>query len=259
MGVRKRRYTAATVCLTLLLIWLLQNPYFPSAIRLILIAVALLGLIRWTAAIVLVLVQTDLALFESGWRAGGQPPALIIAVGTVALLMVLSRLRSAQELTGVRSIVQLLSAMAGRPPVASDDKDAESTRQNRHAGAEEPLWITFLSLCMVLAAGQLLQLVPVDRLSVREYGLTPTGLRTIQLGLILFTTWILLTLPLTELRWRRLTPNQAGLYLRTHFVSWLHRDLRAVERRKRRLKNKRLRQFRRAARSASGQALRKAD
>lgn len=254
MGARKRRYAVMIVLLTLLHLWLIQNPYFPSGTRLILIAVTLLGLVRWTAAILLLLIQVDLALYESTWRVSREPPMLLIAVGTVTLLMILSRLRSAQELTGVRGAAELLRSSGGRPDTAGEER-----REQSGSGAEEPLWVTGLSLTLVLAAGLLLQIVPIDQTSVREYGLTPAGMRAIRLGLFLFTAWLLIALPLGEWRWRQLTPDQAGVYLRTHFVSWLHRDLRAVERRKRRLNNKRLRALRRASRRSSSHASQKAD
>ena len=67
------------------------------------------------------------------------------------------------------------------------------------------------------------------------------ALRTLQIGLILFTGYIALTLPLSELRWKRLTPAQAGVYLRCRFAGWLHRDLRAVERRRQKLRKKQAR------------------
>jgi len=243
MGSRKRRYTIVIMCVSPILIWLLQNPFFPSAMRLMFLAMLLLGLIRWSAAILLILIQLDLYLTVPAMGAIREPPGLIIAFLTVGLLMLLSRLRSAQELTGIRSATQLIAA-AGTAllnPEAQSSLDRDEDEE--HAPASETLWIAVRTFLLVLAAGLLLIMFPEERRSVRQFGLTPTGLRTLQIGLILFTGYIMLTLPLSELRWKRLTPDQAGVYLRSRFAGWLHRDLRAVERRRQKLRKKRTREL----------------
>ena len=159
----------------------------------------------------------------------------------VVLLMLLSRLRSAQELTGIRSATQLLMSAGATLLNSETQTSSDRVEEASHAPAFEALSITVRSLLFVLAAGLLLIMFSEDRGSVRQFGLTPTALRTLQIGLILFTGYIALTLPLSELRWKRLTPAQAGVYLRCRFAGWLHRDLRAVERRRQKLRKKQAR------------------
>lgn len=230
LGAAKRRYTAAIIVLTLICVWLMQNPFFPSASRLILLALVLLGMIRSTAAILLILFQIELYLTESSIGLGFGPPAMIFAVVTVALLMILSRLRSAQDLTGERSVAQLIRSTAGG--LLRTDRGSRGRDEGSETG--EPLRIAVFTAGLVIAAELLLQMFPVDISSVRDYGLTPGGMRAAQLGLTLFTIYILVALPLGELRWKQLTPDQAGIHLRSRFVSWLYRDLAAVERKNRR-------------------------
>ena len=259
MATRKLRYTIAIMCVSPILIWQLQNPFSASAARLIFLGILLLGLIWWSAAFLLCLIQLDLYLTNTEIGSSREPPGLIIAFCCVVLLMLLSRLRSSQELTGVRSITQLLRAAmnawsqpAKAPSPIDDDKTNAAT-------VRELMGIATRALLLVLGAGLLLEMLPIEQSSVREVGLTPTGLRTISIGLVLFTGYLVLTLPLSEVRWRRLTPDQADIYLRSRLVCWLHRDLRAVERYQRRLRRIQARQLRRSGRNAFSQYSKRAD
>ncbi len=180
-----------------------------------------------------------------------QPPGLIIAVVMVLLLMVMSRLRSAQELTGVQSVRELFRSAARRLLEADPSPVDNDSQPEQRTGTAEPLWIMFAALGLVFAAEWLLQVFPPVRTAVNEFGLTPGGLRASQLGLTLFTIYIVLAVPLSELWWKRLTPDQAGVYLRSRFAGWLHRDLKAVERRKRRLRRKQARRLRRLEKHSS--------
>jgi len=259
MGNRKLRYTMAVICIGLVMTWLLQNPFFPAAVRLMCFAILLLGLIRWSAAILLILIQLDLYIRTPALGTTQEPPGLMIAFLTVVLLMLLSRLRSSQELTGIRSATQLLTSAGSvllnpgkRPfPIHAEEQGG--------VAAVEILAMALRSLLFVLGAGSLLLLFPEERGSVQQFGLTPSGLRTLEIGLVVFTCYILLTLPLSELKWKQLTPDQAGIYLRSRFAGWLHRDLRAVERKRRRLQRKHDGKLRRSGHNTSPEHSQKAD
>ena len=112
--------------------------------------------------------------------------------------------------------------------------------------------VLLLVACSVLAF-LLMSLVPVDTTftglnTIREFRRRPTGYRVIMSGLLLFSVYVLAWLVINEGVWRRLSPAQAGLYLRSVFLKWLHRDLRMVT--KRRLKRRR-RMARRSKRTAT--------
>lgn len=259
MAAAKRRYTFIVAGTGAVLILLIQNPFFPLAMRLMFLAMVMLGLIRWSAAILLVLIQLDLYISVPAFGAYQEPPGLIIAFVTIILLAALSRLRSSQELTGIRSATELITSTVRSVVSPGPLSPGESDQDTSQGSAAETFWIAARSLAFVLLAAGLLQLYPLDRDSVRDYGLTPAGLRSLQIGLLLFTGYILLTLPLTELQWKRLTPDQAGIYLRSRFTGWIHRDLRAVERRRRRLRKKQARARRRHNRDSYLQYSEKAD
>ena len=158
MGARKLRYTIAILCISPILIWQLQNPDSAFVLRLVFSGMLLLGLIRWSAAFLLFLIQLDLYLTTSALRDPREPPALIITFFCVILLMLLSRLRSSQELTGVRSIAQLLSAAvkAGLQP-AEPPIPIRGDETNNTAG-REMLGIATRALILVLGAGLILVL-----------------------------------------------------------------------------------------------------
>jgi hypothetical protein len=196
-----------------------------------------LGSIRWTAGLVFLLIQFHLYLdlptaipqdeFEIG-----------IVLLTIVSLMVISRLRSSQELFGVQSATNLFrSALGGNEWTSADDKPDPLPEQTH--STREMVWLAASSVMLVAVAGMLLQSVPKHQNAVREYGLTANGLQTIQIGLLLFCVWMIVALPTRELNWKRMTPTQAGIWLRSQTVNWLHRDLRAIERRQRRLRSRR--------------------
>jgi hypothetical protein len=67
--------------------------------------------------------------------------------------------------------------------------------------------------------------------------LNPSGYRLIILGLKLFSVAFVSWIAINELVWRSLSRSQAGIYLRSTFLSWIHRDFRMVV--KRRIKSRR--------------------
>lgn len=222
---RKWLLTRALLLLAIILLLIIQDVWFPSGMRLILLGLLLLGLIRWTAALILLLVQLHLYAgvtlgMESNWI---EP---MIVVLTIFTLMVVSRLRSCQQLTGIRSGTSLL-----RGAFWLDRQDAAVSA----APIGEAVWVATVTCVTVAAAGFLLQNVPEVRMSARTLALTPSGLRTITIGLMLFAVWILIDLPLKEIHWKQIRRQQAGVWLRSQLAGWFYRDLKAVEHHRRRL------------------------
>ena len=249
MRARKLRYTIAVLCVSLILALLLQNPEFPTSMRLVLLALLLLGLIRWSAALLLILFQLDLYLADPAYTDTAEPPGLLIAFFCVVLLMILSRLRSSQELTGIRSIVQLLTGVVKAAVLPSESMytDVDNGPQPGRSGSEM-FSIALRALILVLGAGILLVTFPPDQSSVQHYGLTPDGMRSLSIGLVLITAYFVVSIPLTEIWWKRMTPDQAGIYLRSRFLAWLHRDLRLFERKQLRHRRKQARDLQRVRR-----------
>ena len=259
MAARKRRYTVALLCVGLFLVLQLQNPDFSFSMRLIFVGTLLLGLVRWSAAVLLILIQLDLYLTAAALGDAREPPGLIIGFCCVVLLMIVSRLRSSQEFTGIRTHVQLLSASVKiwLPPVertsAIPDQDVQT------GWGLEMLSITSRALILVVGAVILLATFPPDQLSVEKIGLTPAGLHALSIGLVLFAGYFVMTLSVSEIRWRCMTPDQAGICLHSQFLGWLHRDLRKFRHCRRGLQHKRDRHIWRAGQNTVSQYSEKAD
>ncbi len=233
---RKRRYAQTILCLTPVMVWLLHNAWFPVGIRIVLGALMLLGFIRWTAALVLLLIQFHLYL-DLPTPVPQNEFEIVIVLITIVSLMVLSRLRSSQELSGIQSATHLIrSAVGGAGWIADTEESASELKDS--GSMREVLWLAARSVVLIAFASMLLQSVPEHESAVREYGLTATGLQTVQIGLLLFCIWVVIALPTRELHWKRMTSAQAGIWLRSQTVSWLHRDMRAIERRRRRLRSR---------------------
>jgi len=228
------------------LVLLFRNPWIPSAIRLLFAIALLLGLVRSSAAILLVLVQIDLALIENDLPF---QISLVLNVATtlmtVLLLMAACRLRSAQELTGSLSYRRAFGSLWGGSRSLAERRAAEPV------GAEGISVMTWLwSMLLMSVSGLMLVVFPEQSLSVMEYGLTPVGMRCLQIGIVLVIWYAVLTIPLSELWWRRLSPDQAGMYLRSLFLGWSHRDFRMVVRRQVR-RSRRIRRQKRSVSAAS--------
>ena len=244
---RKQRYVQILLCLTPLLVLALDQTWFPIGIRIVLAGIMLLGLIRWTAAILLILIQVHWYM-DPFPRMVLNSSDLILILLTVMSLMILSRLRSAQELTGIRSASDLLSTSIRGLPTATDAAGvtASPVAQHRHRSGRELVWMVTRSLFVVALAGMIPQWIPATTNSATEYGLTASGIRTMQLGLLLFAAWLFLALPLAELRWKRMAAAPAGVWLRSQFVGWYHRDMRGIEKKRRRVHRKNQRAAQRA-------------
>lgn len=236
MSARKRRYAQAILCLLPVLLWLLQNAWFPVGIRIVLAALLILGLIRWTAALILLLIQFHLYL-DLPTSVPNDEFEVAIVLLTIFSLMVISRLRSSQELSGVETATHLIRSAVNTTAWFSEAKNSEQDEEDTGT-ITEIVWLAARSVILVAAAGMILQSTPNHENAVREYGLTAHGLQAVQLGLLLFCGWMIIALPTRELQWKIMTPAQAGIWLRSQTVGWLHRDMRAIERRRRRQRSK---------------------
>ncbi|MGB4739469.1 MAG: hypothetical protein WBH50_14825, partial [Fuerstiella sp.] len=81
------------------------------------------------------------------------------------------------------------------------------------------------------AAWFLMLFVPVGKSTVglsslREFSLQPSGYRLLMLGLSFFAAYLVIWIFVSWLAWRRITPSQASVFLRSVFVNYYHRDLR---------------------------------
>mgnify|MGYP006928168716 FL=1 len=228
--------------LTLAFCFLLQWTLFPRVeirlpVTLILMALLLLlTLKRWTGAIFLCILQLHAFFAEAPQRpmdaSAASFPWLFLAV---ALIVMVSRYRTLQERDNqsvISSLGTLLSTF--RKPESANVQLI--IRNLRKILLQLVMAAGVVTFCAV-AASWLLASVPLLPNTIREVGLNPSGYRLIILGLKLFSVAFVSWIAINELVWRSLSRSQAGIYLRSTFLSWIHRDFRMVV--KRRIKSRR--------------------
>lgn len=230
-------YLLLTGAMGVLMVWAFATDSSLSLpLRLIFLALLVLTLKRWTGAAMLGLIQLHLLLMEPPARdlqeIGG---GLLWVALTMVLLMIVSRYRTLQERDHASSITAfgglLSSSGSGRPPTPESDDDApEQIWYNlKHLLQQCLRGLLLIVACAVLAA-LVIHLVPQESVSltIREFRLKPSGYRLIRLALGLFAAWLVAWIIVNELVWRSLSSAQAGMYLRSTVIQWLHRDLRMI-------------------------------
>lgn len=214
------------------------------ALQLLFIALLVLALKRWTAAMVLALVQIPLFLTTSArWNTVPTVDEVLIAFQLVLMLALISRLHSPAGASS--SILKTLKLVLGRR-----EQKVQQREQNLRVFSQAVRHFLFSTLSLVgamlavtLLAAFILQLVPMDpefrAYSRRWFRILPTGFRLIMLGGLLFICVLVSWVVVAEVNFRRLSVREASMYLRSQLVGWLHRDFRMVVRRHRRQKRKR--------------------
>ncbi|MEZ6130920.1 MAG: hypothetical protein R3C59_19800 [Planctomycetaceae bacterium] len=227
-------YLILTAMVGLLFVWTLSATDDVSLpLRLIFLAVLVLTLNRWTAAVLLGLIQVQLLFLE--------PPAVgvIAHIGgflwimlTLLLVLVVSRYRTLQDRThsaGFAAIRHLFGHGLNRSRTEAEHEwfNLLTALKNLLSG------VLKIAVCATVAAVVLnafpVNPVPGERLyTYREFSLIPSGYRLIRLSLTLFAVFLVSWIVINESVWRRLSPRQASVYLRSTFLNWVHRDLRMV-------------------------------
>ena len=210
------------------------------------LAILVLTLRRWTGALLLALLQTHLYFLEP--RGVSDPISEFVWVmATVVLIMAVSRFRCLQDIDQHSTVRRLLSELTSSSAHSHRPTSQTMSQSLTTAILTVGRCVLLLIACVLLAL-LVMSLVPVDTTftglnTIREYRLRPSGYRVIMLGLLLFAVFVVAWLAINEGVWRRLSATQAGIYLRSVFLKWLHRDVRMV------IKG-RLRRRRRTARRA---------
>ena len=206
------------------------------------LAILVLTLRRWTGALLLALLQIHLFFLEPRVvDSDGAAGEFVWVMATVLLVMAVSRFRTLQEKDEHSTVRRLLSSLSTRAANTNEHDSSAMPRHFRSAILTLGRSVLLLVACSLVAL-DVMSLVPPDRTitglnTVREFRLRPSGYRVIMSGLLLFSAFVLGWLVINEGVWRRLSPSQAGIYLRSVFLKWLHRDLRMLT--KRRLKLRR--------------------
>lgn len=214
------------------------------ALQLLFLALLVLAMNRWTAAMVFALAQVPLFL-ASSWRWRTVPTAGELSVSLQLILIVALICRMHSPVGASYSVMKTIKLLLGNGKL--DDKHRTQILNSAAVAVRQffvsTVGLTGVMVAVTLLASFVLQFVPMEpafrAITPRVYGLTPTAFRLITLGGILFICVLVTWIVVAEVNFRRLSMREASMYLRSQLLGWLHRDFRMVVRRHRRKKRKR--------------------
>lgn len=227
---------------TLLLLSL--APDLPLSLRLLFVAVILLTLKRLGGLAILVTMQADLALREgrSVVSMGGFSGLLLVIV-VLGIVMLVFRQRLLLRRLSATSVAEMTRTML-TGSAESDERFATGSQSGpKHMTASVMSAVAQLLMC-VIAARLLLYLLPRNRQLSGHLRNWISADPALESGAWILWTILVAGLILMEWSWRRLTPPQARMYLRSVFLKQHFRDLGMVvvrrirDRRKRALAEK---------------------
>lgn len=234
-------YFVLTVALGGLFVWtLFPGIEIRTSLLLIFLALLVLTLKRWTGALLLAIVQLHLFYFDPRDRLSLMSTGSFFWVFfAVVLVLAVSRYRTLQDhdRQSVGKTFGHLWRFLRRPDAAV----AQNLMGNLIQVSIQLVKASVIIAFSAYVAWYLLASEPLNPrangFTIREYRLIPSGYRVIMLGLKIFSIVLVSWIAVNEIVWRSLSPKQAGVYLRSTFLNWIHRDFRMVV--KRRLKSRR--------------------
>lgn len=224
------------------------EPAFALPLNAIVVALVVFTIWRWPGALILLGLQAYLLFFESAQRVDASAGNLAWIVGLALLLIVLvCRVRMLMERFEIRGIQGLYQAYqhSTESEIVARNKDLQlpNTLTNRtiqENGASD--WegkelakgaqMILLSICGVGFAVAIALLgwwmVPLGprAVTIRELRLTPNAVRAIQLAFLFAVPYLVVRVFIGEWLWRRISPAEAQVYLRSQFTSWIGPDTR---------------------------------
>lgn len=215
----------------------------------ILIAVFLmmtLGFRFWSVALILLMVQAGLFLVEPGSVGGyyNSPGSSLVSIGVLALLISCSRYLTltsspAPFRLSNRSSVRVAWQHSTREPRKEFAKFGVLSRDDSTVGPGELFTMLARTVIPVVAISGMLQLVPLDPDTPNTARLIPPAVRTITLGIILLVICVLANSFLNIFVWRRQSPSEARVFIRSELSKWIHREVSRVSRRRIRFRSSR--------------------
>ncbi len=237
----------------LLTLMMFNDTRLALPLQLIFLAILLLSLQRWTAPLLLALIQLDLLLREPRRYAPGDGlSALIFVLLVLSLLMFCSRYHCIRRLVSL-SFVDWVRALFSRDT-------ASSPRPRQYMGERLshilPLILSLvifgISILALCGAGAriLLELIPSRRDPEDWQFIDEAGDLILWPGPLSLVILAAIFVVVSELTWRQISPLQARMYGRTLFANLLYTDLRMIVRRRLRLRRQK-QQAQRATRAAA--------
>jgi hypothetical protein len=198
-----------------------------------------LGIRFWSVALILLMVQAGLFLAEPGSIGGysNSPGSSLVSIGVLALLISCSRYLTltsspAPFRLSNRSSVQVAFRHATREPRKDFAEFGVLSRHDSTVSSGELFTMLARTVIPVVAISGILQLVPLDPDTPEIARLIPPAVRTITLGIILLVICVLANSFLNIFAWRRHSPSEARVFLRSELSKWIHREVSRVSRRR---------------------------
>ena len=227
-------YGVAIVIATLLLMsHVFHDQPFETSLKLGFALMVLLSLWRLGGIGVLIAVQAYLLITESRASVSDWHAYVILPTLTLSLLVFVDRVRAirATKLQYPRATTLTWAEWAEEMKRRFLPKDVQSASFSGSAAGRYLLAVAVLLvgvLASAFVAGWILRSIPLDFRAPDSVRLRPTELRGIVLAAALMAVMIAVFIVVGELKWRKLSPNQARVYLRGQFASWIEPEWLAI-------------------------------
>jgi hypothetical protein len=201
---------------------------------------AMFGVRFWSVGLILLTVQAGLFLAEP-WSNGAysySPGSSLLAIGVLALMisscryLTLTSSPTPFRLTNRLSVKVAMHHARRRKSRKTFAAFGVLPRDGSTVGSVELFTMLGRIVLPVAAVSMLLTLVPLDP-DTRNYAqLIPPAVRTITLGIILLLICVMANSLMNVLVWRKLSPAEANIFLRSEISKWIHREVSRVSRRR---------------------------
>jgi hypothetical protein len=198
------------------------------------------GVRFWSVGLILLTVQAGLFLAEplSLSAYSVSPGSSLLAIGVLALIisscryLTLTSSPTPYRLTNRSSAKVALHHARRRKSRKTFAAFGVLPRDESTVRSAEPFTMLGRMVLPVAAVSMMLTLIPLDPAAPNDARLYPPVVRTISLGIILLLICVVSNSLMNVLVWRKLSPAEARIFLRSEMSKWIHREVSRVSRRR---------------------------
>ena len=207
------------------------------------------GVRFWSVGLILLTVQAGLSLAEphSMSAYSDSPGSSLLAIGVLTLMisscryLTLTSSPTPYRLTNRSSVKVALHHAFRRKSRKTFAVFGVLPRDGSTVGSAEFFTMLGRMILPVAVVSLMLTLVPLDPNTPNDARLYPPVVRTISLGIILLIICVMANSLMNVLVWRKLSPAEASIFLRSEMSKWIHREVSRVSRRRIRFRSSRRR------------------
>lgn len=216
--------------------WFSPNDSVITVLLIVFFAV-MLAVRFWVIALMLLLIQAGLFLVEPGSlnAFGNSEGSAFLTIAVLTLLISASRYLTLTSSPlpyrlSNRASIKVAVQHARRTPRRDFAAFGVLPRQSSTIDSTEVVTLLVRIVVPVAVVSVLLAAVPLDPAAPEYARLIPPAVRTITIGVILLLICVLTNSLLSALAWRRLSPAESRMFLRSELSQWIHREVSAVAR-----------------------------